>query len=133
MPQLKWDPTDFIECLEVVPINDSYDAELTYRVERNELVLTLTMWQHESVLKLNLAFASTGNTITEFCLVLPMPVEFVKEKDREFLLFKRSVVSPSRFYYHDIEGNPFDQLELKARVDVKLSVNPTIKIEYLRP
>lgn len=133
MPQLKWDPTDFIECLEVVPINDSYDAELIYKVERNELVLTLTMWQHESVLKFNLASANTGNTITEFCLVLPMPVEFVKERGREFLLFKRSVVSPSRFYYHDIEGNPFDQLELKARVDVKLSVSPTIKIEYLRP
>lgn len=133
MPQLKWDPTDFIECLEVAPINDSYDAELIYRVERNELVLTLTMWQHESVLKLNLASASTGNTITAFCLVLPMPVEFVKEKGREFLLFKRSVVSPSRFYYHDIEGNPFAQAESKARVDVRLSVKPEIKIEYMRP
>ena len=50
MPQLVWDPLDFLTVLAVEPVSpeEAYDRELRYFREAMPLWLEMTVWQDES-------------------------------------------------------------------------------------
>ena len=60
MPQLEWDETDFIRCLEVIPETDDNSAEYIYKIEQDALVLTVAVWQYESVVSVSLRQQETN-------------------------------------------------------------------------
>lgn len=52
MPQLKWDETEFIECLEILPTVEDYSVSHVFEIKKDALILQLTVWQYESVVQL---------------------------------------------------------------------------------
>lgn len=131
MSQLKWDKTDFIECLEVIPEVEDYDVSYTYNIVKSGIHLTLKVWHLESIIELSLKNAADENTITSFSILIRGEAEYIKSKETEFLLFRNSLVLPSRFSYLDLGGvNKLESSDIGY--NIKLSVNPTVYIEYLR-
>lgn len=49
MPQLKWDETEFIECLETLPTVEEHSVSHVFEIKKDGLILQLTVWQYESV------------------------------------------------------------------------------------
>ena len=55
MPQLDWDETDFLRCLEVAPVAEEPGTQHEYTVAKGGLVLRVNVWQYESVIALSVA------------------------------------------------------------------------------
>ena len=51
MPQLKWDETEIIECLETLPKVEEYSVSHVFEIKKDGLILQLTVWQYESVVQ----------------------------------------------------------------------------------
>lgn len=51
MTQLKWDETEFIECLETLPIVEEYSVSHLFEIKKFGLILQLTVRQYESVVQ----------------------------------------------------------------------------------
>lgn len=132
MSELKWNETDFIECLEVYPINNEIDTEYLFLVQQNGLELKLTVWQHESVVYLDLCRIRAETSLVCFALFIRNSVIYRKEKDREYLYFQNSLPAPSRFSYMDYQMNILDSYKAPYGINVSLSVKPDIKIEFER-
>lgn len=44
MPEFSWEPLDFLDALEVVPVGEEYGKSYSYSVDRKPLSLALTIW-----------------------------------------------------------------------------------------
>lgn len=128
---LKWDETDFLECLEVAPEIEEDETSHTYVVNKSNIRLTLQLWQREKMLELTLTNISDGNIITSYAILVRDGAIYKKENNAEFLLFKNSIVLPSRFSYLDL-GGVTNIESSNIGYNIKLFVTPSIKIEYLR-
>ena len=133
MPTLHWDKTEFIECLEVLPEEDPYETRVAFQVRRGGLLLELTVWPCDGVVAVALGGDAAAAPAISFCLVVTGTIELKKEQQGEFLLFRNCAVSPSVFYYNDLQVDPFDARAFRAGVDVRISVNPDIRIAFPRP
>lgn len=54
MPQLVWEPLDFISVLGVVPEVGEYETSHKYVVSQPPLRLEITLWQYDGDIELNL-------------------------------------------------------------------------------
>jgi len=128
---LQWDETDFIECLEVIPEIEADDTSHTFVINKSNIRLKLQLWQRESMIELTLYNVSDSNIITSYAILVRDAAIYQKVNDTESILFKNSIVLPSRFSYLDLGGvNNIESSNIGY--NIKLSVNPSIKIEYLR-
>jgi len=131
MPELKWNETDFIECLEVTPKEED-DVSYFFKVIRNGLCLTLNLFQYDSVVYFDLYREGNDDPLFSFGLFVRGAIEYKKEKDREYLLFQNALPVPSSFTYYDYEEDIRSTEDLSYRLDLVLSVNPDIKINFER-
>ena len=131
MSRLSWDETDFLECLEVVPETEEYEISHTYSVEKSSIGLVVKVWQLESIIELELINQTNSSVISSYAILVRNGAEFIKSGNEEYLLFKNSLVLPSRFSYLDLGGAETLE-ESSVGYNIKLSVNPDICIEYLR-
>ena len=54
MSELKWDKTDFLVCPGVLPEVDDYETLFSYQVERDGLILSISLVPYESIVELQL-------------------------------------------------------------------------------
>lgn len=129
MPILKWDLTDFIDCLEVLPeVEDG--LEYVFRVEKIRLTLVLVVRPYESVVDLALFQEGEETPITEFSLLVRGSVRLVKGKHPEYLEFQGCVPSPNGYYHSHFNFDPFAE-SFKYSVTMQIAVKPSIQIRYL--
>ncbi len=132
MPQLDWDPTDFIECLEVLPETNEFETEQFFKVQRDGLSLLVSVWPLESVVYLDLQRVGSETSIIGLALFVRGRIECVKEKDLEYLRLHNALPTPSRFSYMDFEEDIHSVDSLSYGLTVRLQVKPDIQVEFER-
>ena len=129
MPELDWEPLDFLQCLGAAPETNEWDTDLVYEVKQSGVTLELVIWPNESVVAVSLTLDNQNKPMTSFTVVVRGPVLYKNEKWGEYLVFTECVIVPSR-YYHSQWSHVFDKDKHPDRVDMELSVYPTVRIEF---
>ena len=130
MPQLKWDETEFIECLEVVPEVAEHQTQHIFTVTKHRLILTLTLWQLESIVALALRREGSALPITQFALAVRGDARLQRHKDGDYLEFRDCVVCPGRFSYIHGPGDPGNVTHFGYSLVVQVAVAPEIQIHF---
>ncbi len=131
MPQLQWNDYDFALCLEVMPEVDVDKVEYVYTVDKDGLVLTVTVWQYESVIGLSLRAPSMDNPAMEFALYVRGPVTYINDKRGEYLRLEDCIITSSRFSYIEA-GDLWDNIKFPSGLPVVVAVRPGIRVRGLR-
>jgi hypothetical protein len=132
MPELNWDQTDFIECLEVLPQTNEYGTEQIFQLDREGLSLKVSVWPLESVVYLDLHRVNHEARIIGFALFVRGRVEHVKERSFEYLRFHDALPAPSRFSYMDFSEDVHSTARSPYGLTVRLRTKPDIEIEFER-
>ncbi len=127
MPQLNWNETDFLECLEVEPDISDYAVSHSYEVNKNGLRLLITVWQYESAVQLTLSRDATEANLFSFAAYVRGEVRYVNDKRGTYLEITDSIVAPSRFSYMEF-GDVFDRERFPYGVTVEIGVKPDIRV-----
>ena len=114
---LKWDETDFISALEVLPEVDEYKTSHRFVVEQDGLRLVLTLEQYSGDVDFTLYRDGIEMPLFSMHIFDCPTARCVKDKNREFIEFE-----PSKAL-----GNRWSDVDL--RVGVRLTANPHIRIE----
>ena len=118
MPQLKWDETDFLACLEVPPRIDEYETGHHYSVCKDGLRLELSVFQFDSDMCITVYRDGVERPVIDFKIRDCSGTRYVNDSRGEFLEFAPSQVFGDRF-----------QRDYLIPVGVRLSVKPSICIE----
>lgn len=130
MPELKWDETDFLECLEVIPQIEEYGTEHYYEVKKNGLILAVSVWQYESVIALSLLQEAGRIPITSFALVVRDRVRYIHDKRGEYLEFNDCVVVSNRFFGQETRKDIFDKTKFSDNLRLEISIKPNLQIKF---
>ena len=132
MPQLKWDETELIECLETLPTVEEYSVSHVFEIKKDGLVLQLTVWQYESVVQLAVFREQVEVAVFQMALFVRGEVRYIKELKSEFLEFRHCIPAASRFSYLDFPENPCNQKEYSYDLTIWLFVKPHLRIHFVR-
>ena len=130
MPKLKWDETEFIECLEVMPEVAEHQTRHVFTVTRHGLILNVTIWQLESMVTLGLRRESSVLSLTQFTLAVRGDASLRRHKDGDYLEFTDCVVCPTRFSYMHGPGDPSDTTRFGYSLVVQVAVSPEFQIHF---
>ena len=130
MNTLEWDETDFVWLLETSPHVEDYDTEYNFKVLKDNLKLSVTVWQYESTVSLELYEDGATEPTVAFALIVREGIRLVKEKKQEYLHFRNCFLAPTRFSYIDYEVNLKDVEKVPFGFDVHLFVKPAIQIKF---
>jgi hypothetical protein len=130
MSQLRWNKHDVFECLLVEPQIEEYEISYTYTITRNGLILSLTVWQYESVVGITLRRDGQEQHILNFALVIRGCVEYKREQGEEYLRICDCRIVEDRFYYAR-EGKTQSACPERL-VDVEIAVDQDIQIRLPR-
>ena len=86
---LKWDQTDFIECLEVVPeevVSEYHGPFSIFRVERKGIQLELTIFPYEEDVNFRLIRVGEEEPMFEYQIMSCKSAKFEKSKEGTELL-----------------------------------------------
>ena len=127
MTKLTWDETDFLVCLGVIPEIEDYGTSFCYTLERQGLVLILTVTPYEGVIELQLRRKDSNLNLVSLCLLVGGAVEYKCEKWGKYLQLPSCRIVTSRFYYQYERSN--DEIGHSTLLDVEIIVDPDIRIE----
>ena len=127
MPELQWDELDFLECLEVAPEVEEYGISHFYQVQKEGMVLELTVRPLESVVELSLRHAGREEYVVSFALFVHGKIRHINDKRGNYLEFADCLIAPHRFAHLEADRVWGQVLPSWA---VELSVKPTIQIRY---
>src|SRR5687767_13037886 len=108
MPELKWNEYEVIECLGVLPEIDDYNIGHHFKIERNGLILEMSIWQYESLIAISLYQTGNKNPFITFWFVVRDEIRYINDKRGYFLEFNNLLVVKKRSYYIE-EGDVFDE------------------------
>ena len=120
MPQLKWDETDFLACLEVEPTVDEYEHGYHYSVAKDGMQLALSVFPHASDICITVCRDRVEQPIINFTITGCSGTQYVNDSRGEFLEFAPSQVFGDRF-----------QQDFVIPVAVRLRVKPSICLELV--
>ncbi len=120
MPQLIWDETEFLDCLEVEPTIDEYETGHHYTVAKDGLRLELSVFQLSSDICITVYREGIERPIVNFTITECSGTRYVNDTRGDFLEFAPSQVFGNRF-----------QHDFVIPVGVRLSVKPSICIELI--
>lgn len=133
MPELDWEPLDFLQCLGAAPETNEGDIDWNgdwgYEVKQSGVTLELVVWPYESVVALSLTLDNQSKPMTSFTVLVRGPVRYKNEKWGEYLTFHSCVVVPSHYHY-EIWDHVFDKNKYPEDIDMELSVYPTVRVEF---
>jgi hypothetical protein len=132
MPNLSWDETDFVETLEVLPQTEEYGTKHLFVVERDELRLQIAVWQHESVVCLDLYRKGIESPIIGCAFYVRGDIRRVNEHGADYLELQNSLPVPSRFSYLDFKEDLRDPQSIRYGLTARVHVHPHIRIEFVR-
>jgi hypothetical protein len=127
MTELIWDKTDFLLCLGVIPEIEDYETSFCYTLERQGLILILTVTPYESIIELQLRRKDSDLNLVGLCLLVGGTVEYKCEKWGKYLQLPSCRIVTNRFYYQYERSN--DEIENSTLLNVEITVNPDIRIE----
>jgi hypothetical protein len=128
MPALKWDITDFIECLEVLP-NTEESGQVHFEVNRDGLALKVCVRPLDSIIDVALHRSGSEDPLIGLRLFVRGRVEFRKVKDAEYLWIHSADPVPGWFSRFDYYEESIKQSSVRAYT-VVLRVNPDIRIGF---
>jgi hypothetical protein len=127
MTKLIWDKTDFLLCLGVIPEIEDYETSFCYTLERQGLVLILTVTPYESIIELQLRRKDSDLNLVGLCLLVGGAVEYKCEKWGKYLQLPACRIVTNRFYYKYERSN--DEIRHNTLLDIEITVDPDIRIE----
>lgn len=132
MPELKWDETDFLDCLEVFPEKDEeFYLSYVYEVRKHGMALTVVVWPWESFVLLSLRQQEMKAPLFEVTLAVRERVRYVKDKRGDYLEFQDCIILPKISSYYS--GNDvFDRSRFSYGVTLQLTIKPHIQIRYVQ-
>ena len=127
MSELKWDKTDFLVCPGVLPEVDDYETLFSYQVERDGLILSISLVPYESIVELQLRRQDRATNLMNLTLLVGGTIEYKSEKWGKYLLLPACRVVTNCFYYLRERGSqPIDRSTL---LTVEVGVDPDLRIE----
>lgn len=130
MPELRWDEIDLIDYFAVLPEVEEYGISHTFRVAQDSLVLTMKIWENESVIHLTLNHPDNATPIVAWFIAVKGQLELVGQGESRRLRITGCIPVPSRFYYSDWEINVFTMPFPGLTLDICIA--PAIAIAYIR-
>jgi hypothetical protein len=119
MPQLTWNETDVLSCLEVAPEAGEYEVSYHYQVFRLGLRLDLGIYPFASDVYLSLFREGVENPIFEMKMIGCSGIRYIHDERGEYLEFAPAKVFGTR--YDGCSPIPYG---------VRLSVNPCLSIRF---
>lgn len=130
MPQLKWNEYEVIECLGVLPEVDDYNTKHHFKVEKNGLILEISIWQYESLLAISLYQTENEMPFITLWFVVRDKIRYVNYKRGSFLEFADFLLVKNRGYYIE-EGDVFVKSKFPLKLNLELTVEPEISIRIV--
>jgi hypothetical protein len=127
MSNLKWDETDFLLCLGVIPEIEDYGTSFSYTIERSGLVLLVTVIPYESIVELQLQRKDSSLNLLCLSLLVGGVVKYKCEKWGEYLKLSACQIVTNRYYYIYKRDN--ELINQDNLLDIEISVDPDIRIE----
>lgn len=130
MPELRWNEYEVIECLDVLPKVDDYKTGHHFKVEKNGLILEMSIWQIESFLTISLFQEKTDNPFLTIWFVVRDEIRYIKTKHSSLLEFSDFLIIKNRGYYIE-EGDVFVESKFPMKLNLELTVEPEISIRIV--
>lgn len=127
MSNLKWDETDFLLCLGVIPEIEDYETSFSYIVERSGLLLLVTVIPCEGIIELQLQRKDSNLNLLCLSLLVGGVIEYKCEKWGKYLKLPSCQIVTSRYYYIYKRDN--ESIDRDNLLDIEISVDPDIRIE----
>ena len=132
MPEFIWNEYEVIECLGVLPETEEFFTSHYYRLVKDELLLQMTIWQHESCIAISLSRESDESSFFTIYFIVRDFLEFINTKNFSSLKFRASIIVSSRcwMYEENDRKNYFDKDIFPTKLDIELCVYPKLQIKF---
>jgi hypothetical protein len=117
MPNFSWEPLDFLEALDVVPIEEEYGISYRYLVSRGPLFLSLTIWPLNCDVELLLRSGEVTEPLVRLELLGCLGARVVRDKQGTYIEFSAATLFHGRYDHADAPPYGF-----------RLQVQPFIQI-----
>jgi hypothetical protein len=121
MPQLTWDPVDFLSVLGVAPEVGEYETWYRYTVEQPPVRLQITLWQYDADVELLLFVADWERPVLRYSMLGTPGVRVVNDKRGHFLEFAAANTFTGRY-----DGYSVIPYGLRVWVTPQISIEPFV-------
>jgi hypothetical protein len=97
MPQLVWEPLDFLSALGVVPEVGEYGTSHKYVVSQPPIRLEITVWQYDGDVQLHLHVAPFEHPVVRYSMLGCPGVRVIDDKRGQFLEFAATNTFTGRY------------------------------------
>jgi hypothetical protein len=118
MPPLAWNPVDFLEVLDVVPVEGECGTSYVYRLTRNEVRVELAVYPFESDIALKIYFGQQSTPVINLQLLDCPAARVVRDKQGDCIEFAAANAFSGR---HDETT--------AARYGFRFRVRPFVQVE----
>ncbi|WP_071763209.1 hypothetical protein [Burkholderia ubonensis] len=117
MPNFSWEPLDFLEALEVVPIEEEYGISYRYLVSRAPLFLSLTIWPLDCDIELLLKNEGIAEPFVRLNLLDCPGARVVRDNQRTYIEFSTARLFGGRYDHAHTPPYGF-QLQIKPFIEI---------------
>jgi hypothetical protein len=117
MPELVWEPVDFLELLGVAPDEEEYGVSFHYVVHRRELRLELTVWPMSGDVAVGVYCSTQSQPVVNLSLLDCPGARVINDKRGRFIEFAAANLFTGRFdntapapYGFRVQVDPFVQV-----------------------
>lgn len=117
MPSFSWEPLDFLEALEVVPVEEEYSISYRYLVTRGPLSLRLSIWPLDGDVELLLSCEGMAEPVVRFNLLECPGARVVRDHQGTSIEFSAANSFGGRYDHADAPPYGF-RLQLQPFIQV---------------
>jgi len=117
MSKFSWEPLDFLEALEVLPIEEEHGISYRYLLTRAPITLDLTIWPLTGDVTLLLACEGVQEPLVSLDLLESPGARVVRRAQSTYIEFAAATLFERRYDYRDTPPYGF-----------RLQVQPSIKV-----
>jgi hypothetical protein len=125
MRELKWNKFDFVECLGVLFEFNEDSATYFYKLEKNGLILEISVCDYESFVEISLFQKSEDEPFFITSFFVRDKIQYVNEKNVSFLEFNDCVISD----LYDVDLSNREKYSDYARFEIHTF--PKFQIKFL--
>lgn len=107
MPQFSWEPLDFLEAIEVVPIEEEDGISYRYLLSRDSISLDLMIWPLSGDIALSMVCEGVPDPIVFLNLSESPGARVVRDKRGTFIEFAAGKLFEGRYDYRDTPAYGF--------------------------
>lgn len=97
MPQLVWQPSEFLEALGVAPEVEQYETSHKYVVSQPPVTLEITLWQYDGDVQLHLFVSPLEEPVVRYSMLECPGARVVSDKRGQFIEFAASNTFTGRY------------------------------------